>query len=196
MAKLAKLRRDLDPIMAMAEFDAAATALLRGCADSEAGLDRLQAAGELISATRLGAFALPRREAVWWASMCAVHTAPPGQAEIEVKAREAAELWVRQQDDASRRTAMQLARQAGFGVPESWVAVAAFWSGDSMAPLGQPVVPPAAHLPGTAVAGAVALAAVRGDPTRQAARLTRFLAGLRDIGAGGAGRLGAETSAS
>ena len=61
-----------------------------------------------------------------------------------------------------------------------------------MAPPGQPAVPPAPHLVGTAVAGAVTLAAVRGDPSRQAARLARFLAGLRDIAAGGAGRLGPE----
>ena len=126
MAALAKLRRELEPILSMAKLDPAAMALLRDCVECEAGLDRLQEAGELVGAARLGAFALPRREAVWWAGMCAVHTAPSGQPEIEVKAREAAELWVRQQDDTTRRAAMDLARQAGFGTPEAWVAVAAF----------------------------------------------------------------------
>ncbi len=124
--------------------------------------------------------------------MCAGHTAPPGQPGLEVQAREAAERWVRQQDDASRRQAMDLARQAGFKAPESWAAVAAFWSGDSMAPPGQPAVPPAPHLAGTAVAGAVALASVRGDPALRTGRLERFLTSLREIAGGGAGRLGHE----
>jgi hypothetical protein len=192
MAPLVKLRRELDTILPMAKLEAPAIAVLRGCVDTADGLDRLQTAGELIAAARLGAFALPRREAVWWASMCAAHTAQPNQPELETRAREAAELWVRRQDDASRRAAMDLARQAGFSVPEAWVAVAAFWSGDSMAPLGQPLVPPAPHLAGTAVAGAVALASVRGDPARQGARLARFLGGLREIADGGAGRLAPE----
>lgn len=184
-----KLIPELEFPLTMARLDPPAVALLRGCAETAEGLERLRDAGDLLSATRLGAFALPRREAVWWAGMCAAHTAPPDQRDIEIRARDAAERWVRQQDDATRREAMELAREAGFDAPEAWVAVAAFWSGESMAPAGEPAVPPAPHLTGTAVAGAVALAAVRGEPSRQAARLERFLASLRDIAGGGAGRL-------
>ena len=58
-----------------------------------------------------------------------------------------------------------------------------------MSPLGQPVVPPAPHLAGTAVSGAIALAAVRGDPSRRPGRLERFLTSFQEIAAGGAGRL-------
>jgi hypothetical protein len=87
---------------------------------------------------------------------------------------------------------MKEAEQAGFGSPEAWAAVAAFWSGDSMAPLEAPKVAPQPHFPGLAVAGAVALAAARGQATRRDGRLKRFLASARDIAAGGAGRLEAE----
>ena len=87
---------------------------------------------------------------------------------------------------------MKYAEDAGFGTPEAWAAVGAFWSGDSMSPEGQPAVPPAPHLPGTAVAGGVALSAVRGDVSRQKARLRRFLESGRDIAAGGPGRLNPE----
>jgi hypothetical protein len=187
-----KINRDLAAILPMAKLEPQAVALLDGCTDTEDGLVRLHTAGDLTGATRLAAFALPRREAVWWASMCALHTAPENQSQIELKTRETAELWVRRQDDATRRQAMDLARQAGFAAPESWAAVAAFWSGDSMSPLGQPAVPPAPHLAGTAVSGAIALAAVRGDPSRRPARLERFLASLREIADGGAGRLDRE----
>jgi hypothetical protein len=58
-----------------------------------------------------------------------------------------------------------------------------------MAPEGQPVVPPAEHLTGVAVSGAVLLAAVRRHPERAEARFLRFLDSARDIAAGGAGRL-------
>jgi hypothetical protein len=192
MADLAKLRPDLQAVLAMAKLEPAHSTLVRDCADTAAALTRLEDAGQLTGAARLGGFALPRREAVWWASMCASHTAPPHQPELEQRMREAAELWVRRQDDDSRRAAMDLARLAGFNTPEAWVAVAAFWSDGSMAPRGQPVVPPGVHLTGTAVGGAVALASVRGDPARQPVRLSRFLASLREIADGGAGRLASE----
>ena len=109
-------------------------------------------------------------------------------------AREAAEDWVRQQTDKTRRIACDHAQAGGCVSPEAWAAIAAFWSGDSMSPEGQPAVPPAPHLAGTAAAGAVALAAVRGDVTRRQARLRRFLESGRNIAAGGPGRLPAETA--
>ena len=86
------------------------------------------------------------------------------------------------------------AQSSGCSSPEAWAAIAAFWSGDSMSPEGQPAVPPAPHLAGTAAAGAVALASVRGEVTRRDARLHRFLESGRDIATGGPGRLPAETA--
>jgi len=189
MADPFKLRRALDAVLPMAKLGAPAVAVARGCADAEEAIRRLESSGDLVSAVRLGAFTLPRREAVWWSAMCTFHVAPPGQPELEIRARAAAEAWVWQQDDETRRQAMDLARKAGFAAPEAWCAVAAFWSGESISPPGQPVVPPAPHLAGTAVAGAVGLASVRLHPARRAARLSNFLASLRDIGSGGPGRL-------
>ena len=152
-------------------------------------LQRLEAGGFLVEAARMVAHALPKREAVWWACMCATHTAPADLGENDRLARELAENWVRQQNDKLRREAMAKAEAADFGTPEAWAAVAAFWSGDSMAPEGQAAVPPPGHLCGTAVAGSIVLAAVRGDPLRQPARLKRFLESGRNIAAGGPGRL-------
>jgi len=166
--------------------------VIRDCTTVPAAITALESGGFDLEATRLIAHALPKREAVWWACMCALHTAPPDLPEPDRAAREAAELWVRQPSDPVRRTAMERAQATGFGTPEAWAAVAAFWSGESMAPEGQPPVPPAPHLTGTAVTGAVALAAVRGDASRRTARLQRFLASGRNIAAGGPGRLSAE----
>ena len=87
-----------------------------------------------VEATRVFAHALPKREAVWWACMCAGHTAPAEPAAADTKARELAEIWVRQQTDEIRRAAMDEAKKAGFQSPEAWAAVAAFWSAGSLAP--------------------------------------------------------------
>jgi hypothetical protein len=185
---------DLAALMPHLALSPEAAAAIAGCAQVPVALERLEQAGFLTEATRLVAHALPRREAVWWACMCVSHTAPPDLPSIDRAAREAAEEWVRQQSDKTRRTAFDHAQAGGCRSPEAWAAIAAFWSGDSMSPEGQPAVPPAPHLAGTAAAGAVALASVRGDVTRREARLRRFLESGRNVAAGGPGRLPAEAA--
>jgi len=175
-------------VLERADLAPEAAALAGGASDSAAALPRLIEAGMLADAARFLAHALPKREAVWWACMCARATAPePPPPDAEALA--AAEAWVRKPDEEHRRAAMAKAEGAGFRSPEAWAAVAAFWSGGSMAPAGQPVVPPAEHLTGVAVAGAVSLAAVRREPEKAEATLRRFLDSGLDIAAGGAGRI-------
>jgi hypothetical protein len=189
-----KLSGDLARVLPHLQLDASATAALGDCRRSAEALDRLEQAGLLIEATRLIAHALPAREAVWWACACSHHTAASGaNPAAETSVRQAAEEWVRRQTDEHRRAAMKAAETAGFGSPEAWAAVAAFWSGDSMAPPEAPKVPPQPHFPGLAVAGAVALAAARGQATRRDARLKRFLVSAKDIAVGGAGRIEPES---
>jgi hypothetical protein len=191
--KTNKLSGDLSRVLPHVQLDAAAMTALGGCGDALEALARLEQAGLLIEATRLVAHALPAREAVWWACACSRHTSPSGaNPATETTIRDAAEEWVRRQTDEHRRTAMKAAETAGFGSPEAWAAVAAFWSGDSMAPPEAPKVPPQPHFTGLAVAGAVALAAVRGQAARREARLRGFLVSAKDIAAGGVGRIEAE----
>jgi hypothetical protein len=185
---LAKLVPDPTPLLPHLQFSDEAASLLEG--GTVAALARLEGAGLLMEATRLAAFALPAREAVWWACMCARHTASSAEHPVrEAAVCAAAEEWVRRPTDAQRRAAMALAQEAGFNTPESWAATAAFWSGDSMAPPEAPKVPPGPHLVGLAAAGAVALAALRGKATLRDERLRRFLASARDVASGGPGRI-------
>jgi hypothetical protein len=189
-ATLVKLAAcNLAEVRGRLDLPVAATALVMGCTEAAEALERLEGNGFLMEAVRLLAHALPKREATWWACMCAHHTAPADLPAPDRAAVAAAEHWVRRQADEPRRAAFAAAQQAGFGSPEAWAAVAAYWSGDSMSPLGQPPVPPADHLTGTAVAGAVALAAVRTNPERRKDRLARFLDSAHNIAAGGPGRL-------
>ena len=183
---------DLETVAGRALLPPEARLPLRDCAEIGDALDRLESAGFATEAARMLAHALPKREGVWWACVCAAHTAPPDLTEADRLAREAAELWVRQQKDEPRRAAMAHAEAAGFQTPEAWAGVAAFWGGDSMAPVGQAAIPPGPELTGTAVAGSVALSAVRGDFALRDARLKRFLESGRNIAAGGAGRIAPE----
>ncbi len=180
---------ELAIVLERATLTPEAQAPLLGCADVADAIVRLEAAGFAAEAVRMMAHALPKRESVWWACMCATNTAPADLPEPDRLARETAELWVRQQKDEQRRAAMTHAEASGFQTPEAWAGVAAFWSGDSMSPVGQPAVPPPASATGSAVAGAVALSAARGDVTRHAERLKRFLESGRNIAAGGPGRM-------
>lgn len=190
-----KFSSDLPAVLPHVQLDAQGTAVLSGCETAMEAMTRLEVAGLLIEATRIAAHALPAREAVWWACMCARHTAASGtDPQSEAETREAAEEWVRRQTDEHRRAAMDRAHAVGFRSPEAWAAVAAFWSGDTMAPPTAPKVPPEPHFRGLAAAGSVALAAVRGDVRRRDARLTQFLSAARDIAAGGAGRLDEEAA--
>ena len=189
-----KLRGELARALPHLELDPQGKALLEKCRTSPEALGVLEQAGLLLEATRLVAHALPAREAVWWACACSRHTAGSGaDRAAENKVRDAAEEWVRRQTDDHRRSAMREAEEAGFGSAEAWAAVAAFWSGDSMAPPEAPKVPPQPHFTGLAVAGSVALAAARGQATRRDARLRRFLVSAKDIAMGGAGRIEEET---
>ena len=139
------------------------------------------------------AHTLPQREAVWWACMCVSHTAPADLPAADRAAREAAEDWVRQQTDKSRRLAWERAQAGGCQSPEAWAAVAAFWSGGSMSPEGQPDVPPARICAAGGGRGGGARRGAR-RPVRRDDRLRRFLESGRNIAAGGPGRLPAETA--
>jgi hypothetical protein len=165
-----------------------------GCAQPSLAVDRLVRAGLLIEAARLCAHALPPRERVWWAARCVQATAPRDVPAADQQACRLGEDWVRRPADETRRLAMAAAQTTGFASAEAWVAVAAFWSGDSMAPPDQPKVPPAPHLAGLAVAGAVILASVRTYPDRQPDRLRRFVVSAQDIASGGAGQMEQEAA--
>lgn len=184
-----KLDGPLPELVARIAASPEALAAIEGATRVSEAVERLASTGFLLEAAKLTAHALPKREAVWWACMCARHTVPAGAPPGLEQLCAAAELWVRKQSDESRRAAFEMAQGMGLDTPEAWACVGAFWSGDSMAPLNVPKVPPAPHLAGTAVAGSVNLAAVRGNALQRDARLARFLESARDIAAGGAGRL-------
>jgi hypothetical protein len=184
----------LETILPRLELSPEAAGRLAGCERPSEAVDRLLSAGMLVEAVRICAHALPARERVWWSARCARATAPGGSPGADREACALAEDWVRRPSDETRRSAMAKAQTSGFDSPEAWVAVAAFWSGDSMSPPDQPKVPPAPHLSGLAAVGSVTLASVRRHPDRQPVRLRRFIASALEIAVGGAGHLEQEAA--
>ena len=162
---------------------------LKGCTDIADAIDRLEAAGFNYEAVRVLAYALPKRESVWWACMCALATAPPDLGEEHRKARETTELWVRQQKDEQRRAAYDFGTAVEFKSPEAWAALAAFWSGGSISLPDLPAVAATPEACGKAAGVAITLSALRGRGDRQVERLKRFLESGRNIAAGGPGRI-------
>src|SRR5512146_610844 len=68
-------------------------------------------------AVRFVAHALPKREGIWWAWMCARRAAgEPAKPEIRA-ALEATEKWIAQPNEEHRRAAMAAAEKAQFDTP-------------------------------------------------------------------------------
>ncbi len=96
------------------------------------------------------AIMLPRRQSVWWACLSARLLPDLAERADELAAVEMAESWVQTQAQEDCDRAFPLAQACAMNAAGGWAAMAAFWSGGSLAPRGQAAVPPAPHLAGVA----------------------------------------------
>ena len=138
-------------------------------------LDLLIEKSLLVDAVRFLAHALGKRHAVWWACQCARKSAEPAPDEPTRAALEAAERWAADPSEANRRAAQEASEAVGLGTPAGCAAMAAFWSGGSLAPPNVPAVPPADHLTGHGVAGSVQIAGVLREPEKAEDHYRDFL---------------------
>ena len=127
-------------------------------------------------AVRFVAHALPRREAVWWAWVCARRSAGESPPPKIKAALDATERWIAQPNDGNRRLAMANAEKADLGTAAGCAGLAAFFSGGSLAPPEAPPVPPGEFLAAKAVSGAVIFAAVANEPERAPEKFRSFVA--------------------
>jgi len=114
-------------------------------------------------AVRFIAHALPKREAVWWGWVCARRCIPEPPQSIKT-CLAATETWIAQPTEENRRQAKAAADRAGVSTAAGCAALAAFFSGGSLAPPEAPTVPPGEFLTAKAVSGAVIFAAVAREP--------------------------------
>jgi hypothetical protein len=128
-------------------------------------------------------YALPEREAVWWACMCVLHTAPVAFPPEQRRAVEAAQAWVWKPGEKTRFDSAAAAKEAGY------VSAAAF---SARAAFAARLSDPRSMRAGRRVETAVRRAATWDGTEKTRARLSRFIASGQEIDAGGAGRLPAE----
>jgi hypothetical protein len=141
--------------------------------------------GCLVDAVRLLAHALPKPEAVGWACLAARTALGDKPDPKAAAALEAAKKWVLDPSEANRRGAEAAGKAVNYEGPAGLAAVAAFWSGGSLAPPDLKAVPPGEQLTAKGVANAVILAGVLSQPEKAPEKYRRFL----DLGveiAGGA----------
>jgi hypothetical protein len=165
----------------------------------EALVEALAEAGRHADAVRVLAFALPKREGVWWACLAAREDiAADSQRALEAHAAclKGAEAWVFKPVEERRLACRRAADACRPDRPAVLAALAAAFSGGSLTPQDSPPevkpVPPDDSLTPWSVANAVVLAAVRTDPARAPRRFARFLAQGRDIAQGGSGAIDPE----
>ncbi len=166
------------------ELEEAAQPLLTATATPQQFLDALIEAGHQRDAVQFLAHALPAREAVWWACVCARSITTADSPPPAVASLQAAEAWAYEPTEENRRAAEAAAQEEGLEHPASWAAQAAFWSSGSLSPAGNPEVPPGPFLTAKAVAATLLLAAVVPPPEHATARFQSFLEQGRGIAAG------------
>ncbi len=177
-------------VAALCELTDPAKEMVPSAPSAEAYLDSLTKAGLMSDAIRWLAQGLRPRESVWWACLAARAYVEWGNTlpEPDVAALTAAETWVFKPEEENRRAAMAKAQDTGYQSPASWAAIAAFWSGGSMAPPEAPAVPPPQHLIGRAVWGAIMIATGTVPPPEVEKRQRQLLDQGLDIARGGNGR--------
>jgi hypothetical protein len=154
--------------------------LLAEAARPSAFVAALQGRDLAMEAITFLSYALPEREAVWWACMCVLHTAAATMATEQHRALALAQDWVRKPTEEKRCQGRAAAREAGDSTAAAFTARAAFASR---------LADPSSLRAGRRVEGAVRRAADSDGSGRTQARLHRFIASALEIGKGGAGRL-------
>lgn len=135
-------------------------------------------------ALRLRAYLLEKRQAVWWGCGCLREELGSPLAADQADAVDASAAWVADPDESNRRQAEAKAEAANFSGPGATLALAAFWSGGSLAPAGAPDVEADERLTSQGVAAALITAAYAGDPTQATDYLQAFLARGRQVADG------------
>jgi len=147
----------------------------RPAAETAQGFLRALLAGPIPEeAITFAAYALQPRHAVWWAHEC-LNAIGKVLTEGDRQMLALAAVWVSQPDETTRHAALAAGYGADVRGPGVWVALAAGWSGGSMAPADQPDVLTPAFLTGRAVNASVLTALARIPIEQRRARIGHFV---------------------
>lgn len=166
--------------------------LLEPEARPETFIHALSEAGQLPDAVKVMTRALPPREAVWWACVCARQMAALANNEVEMAALQAAEGWVYEPSEKNRERAFEVVKENDSNGAGILCALAASFSVGNV-PLGHgqhmdldPAVFPQI-VDGVVMASA---AEKKGEEIKE--RLRTYLRSGEDIARGGNGEIKGE----
>jgi len=120
------------------------------------------------------AHGLPKREAIWWAYLCADTCILDEYQILSTEVLDLIKMWIYSPKEETRRKIEPFPEKLHFQSPASWVALAVFWSGGSITAKDTPVVLPADYLYAKGVSGSVMLSAVH-IPSEINKRYQQFL---------------------
>ncbi|HKJ18514.1 MAG TPA: hypothetical protein VJ984_14265 [Xanthomonadales bacterium] len=155
----------------------------------EAFIKALSDADQLTDAVKVMTRALPVREAVWWACVCARQMVALTEDDVELAAVAAAEAWVFKPSEKNREQAFELVKQKGSNGAGSMCALAATFS-EGNVPMGEGQhldVDPAIFL--QLVDGVVMVSAAEKEGEKIKDRLRTYLLSGQDIACGGNGEI-------
>jgi hypothetical protein len=119
-----------------------------------------------VDACRFLAQALPKREAVYWAWLCAAPAPKGKKPDLADTALIIAEKWVLKPSQELCYQAKEASDAVGLKVPAGLAALAVFFSGESMTPPDLAAIPPPPHLTGVTAANTVILSVLLDDPKK------------------------------
>lgn len=142
--------------------------------------------GDYRQALQVRGYTLGHRPCVAWGCHCVEQTLQRQLVGVQREAYLAAAAWVRAPSPTNCRAAEAAAAKTGYKGPGGWLAAAAFWCGDSLAPADAATpVPPADTLASRAVAGALTITlGAAPDKATPAARCAAWLTIAEQIAAG------------
>src|SRR5262245_39376773 len=114
------------------ELSEEAVALLGDDQSPRQYLNLLQEKMLPLDAVRFLAYALPKRETVWWAFQCARQVSGPTPSPKAAAALKATEKWVANPSDETRWAAKAAGEAVGNDHPAGLAALSVFWSGGSI----------------------------------------------------------------
>lgn len=151
-------------ICANFQLDDAARKLLRDGMNPQDFVTALIEKKRYIDAIDFMAHALPVREGIWWGCLCLQHACGDNLEPPDRIAATAAVEWLMRPTEQNRAAAKAPGLAAEPVSPAGALAMAASLTGGSIHPPELPFKPPPPFAPQGAVARAVKLASIKGDP--------------------------------
>jgi hypothetical protein len=155
-------------------FPADVSSMLTQSDTTTSFLAKLVAANQHASAILLIASSLPKDQALRWARRTLEDLQIDSKTTWEADRMEQIDRWIETPNDATRRSVHEMVSSDDFQNPWSWLGLAVFWSGKSIAPPNLPDVPPDRFLMSKGIYAALQICALQ-DPKNAISRYLHMI---------------------